>query len=63
MVKFSLAQEEQRETYQCGQRLCCLSGSICIFAGRVAMASFTEVGNALVVSFNDFLYCDLQINL
>lgn len=24
---------------------------------------FTNVGNALVVGFNDFLYCDLQINL
>lgn len=42
-----------------GELPCGLSGSVCIFTGRVPMAFFTDVGNALVVSFNDFLYCDL----
>lgn len=35
-----------------GELPCGLSGSVCIFAGRVPMAFFTDVGNALVVSFN-----------
>lgn len=62
MVKFSLAGRAERNVSMRTAAL--LSEWVhCIFAGRVAMASFTVTGNALVVSFNDFLYCDLQINL